>query len=77
MNDQQQKLHDLSKLFLERANILEYKGKKLDIMALEFFTGAAALEELQTKKPTGPWLWLISFRGVMPVREWAAGRFGE
>ena len=64
----------LAQRFIERAEFLNYKGKKRDNAALDFFTGAASLAQVTGQLPLAQHLAtlcaiLISVRGFVAVKE--------
>lgn len=61
----------IASAFIERSKALEYKGKKRDNAALDYFIGAAKCLELTGDEETASYLgrlaWLISVRGYSEV----------
>jgi hypothetical protein len=63
--------------FVERANALNYKGKKGDSAALDYIVGAKVGAELAGNEALAKHLetivWVVSIRGQLEVRHIAAG----
>jgi hypothetical protein len=74
--DPAQMIRDLAKSFIERAAHLNYKGKKRDDAALDFWCGAVRLAELSGNQKmaehlTRAGVFFVASRGFFGIKELA------
>ena len=76
------RINELAKRFVERAEALGYKGKERDDAALDFFCGAAVGAEIIGNQAEADRIgrvavMMVSVRGYIAIKELAAEREGS